>query len=361
MYSWYFGMYVVASGLPPLLPTVFVVSVGVASERLLKRRVVSSDPERLLVAGKVRVCCFDKTGTLTTNDMSFNGVSLSEEGVMGSHLDVIPAGSLMERMMASCHTLSLLKVEGSDATLVGTAVDKMMFGATGWTLQSGSEGSTVTNGTTTLTEVRRYEFDHARQTSSVIVRDDAGAFHIYVKGSAEAIGRVLNSSPSGFTSAANDYARSGCYTLALAARDATSAEAEALARGEVLPRESVESGLQLAGLMTFRNPLKPDSTEAVTKLREGACRVLMLTGDHALTAVHIAKEVGMVPPESRILRSKGTAQEWHWVDEDDQAVPAVEANEQAPPPPLYHTLITLSKRPVLVFFLPRADRACDAG
>jgi cation-transporting ATPase 13A3/4/5 len=58
--AWFYAMYVVASAMPPLLPTVFVVSVGLSANRLLGKQVVCSEPPRLLMAGKVRVACFDK-------------------------------------------------------------------------------------------------------------------------------------------------------------------------------------------------------------------------------------------------------------------------------------------------------------
>jgi len=48
----------VGTALPPLLPTVFVVSVGIAADRLSSKGVVCSDPQRLLVAGKVREARF---------------------------------------------------------------------------------------------------------------------------------------------------------------------------------------------------------------------------------------------------------------------------------------------------------------
>jgi cation-transporting ATPase 13A3/4/5 len=57
-------MFVVGTILPPLLPTVFVVSVGISARRLHKKRITCTNQEGILVAGKVNTAFFDKTGTL---------------------------------------------------------------------------------------------------------------------------------------------------------------------------------------------------------------------------------------------------------------------------------------------------------
>jgi hypothetical protein len=51
-------MYVVAALLPPLLPTVFVVSVGISAKRLQIKRVTCKNPEGILIAGKVSFYLF---------------------------------------------------------------------------------------------------------------------------------------------------------------------------------------------------------------------------------------------------------------------------------------------------------------
>jgi cation-transporting ATPase 13A3/4/5 len=48
------------------------------------------------------------------------------------------------------------------------------------------------------------------------------------------------------------------------------------------------------GFILFRNELKPDTAEALRLLREGSIRTVMITGDHPLTGIHIAKQSGML-------------------------------------------------------------------
>jgi len=52
VYGWFYGIYVVATILPPLLPTVFTVSVGVSDDRLARKRIATAHSESILIAGK---------------------------------------------------------------------------------------------------------------------------------------------------------------------------------------------------------------------------------------------------------------------------------------------------------------------
>jgi cation-transporting ATPase 13A3/4/5 len=320
VYGWFYGMYVVGAALPPLLPTVFVVSVGIGAKRLEKKGVVCSDPQRILVAGKVRVCCFDKTGTLTKAGMEFNGVrSFRNSEFESAHSKEAPVNSVLEAGMASCHTLSKVTIRKREA-LFGSAVDKMMFDATGWSLTQADDGNTVANGKRTIKVVRRFDFDHEKQSSSVIVQE-GDKYTVFVKGSAEALAKLLKSVPGTFQGMADYYSREGCYTLAIGFRECSSAEASVLKSGAPLERADVEAGLDLAGLITFRNDVKSDSAGAIAALKEGKCRTVMLTGDHAMTGVYIARKVGMLDAHRAILRSAALNGSGgiEWVDEDGKS------------------------------------------
>jgi cation-transporting P-type ATPase 13A2 len=71
VFAWFYGMYVLSTLLPPLLPTVFTVSVGVSDNRLTKKRISCSQSDDILVAGKVSKAFFDKTGTLAADVACF--------------------------------------------------------------------------------------------------------------------------------------------------------------------------------------------------------------------------------------------------------------------------------------------------
>jgi cation-transporting ATPase 13A1 len=62
----------------------------------------------------------------------------------------------------------------------------------------------------------------------------------------------------------------------------------------------VEKELIFAGFLIFYCPLKPDSKASIDMLNNSSHRTVMITGDNALTACHIAKEVGIIKRETMI-------------------------------------------------------------
>lgn len=62
-----------------------------------------------------------------------------------------------------------------------------------------------------------------------------------------------------------------------------------------LPRHQLEIGSEFLGFMVFRNELKSDTAIALKELKQGGCRLIMITGDNAQTAIYIAKQCGMIP------------------------------------------------------------------
>jgi len=327
--GWFYAMYVVATALPPLLPTVFVVSVGIGSSRLRERNVLCSDPNRILMAGKVRVACFDKTGTLTRPGLDFHGVVRAIGQGKGAQvtlgeLEVSAVNTTVDALtmaMASCHSLA----KAGDQ-LIGNAVDVKMFESSGWSLVLSPEGDRVTHGSNSLSLVRRFDFDHGLATMSSFAFDaSASHYHVFLKGSAESVkSRCLPASlPANYDRVAEQYARSGCYVLALATRAATDQEIQLLKMKDQIERESVETNMNFVGFITFKNELKFDSADALRLLREGAVRTLIVSGDHILTSIHIARQCGMIQPSNTLIWAKavrdGGGIEW-LSEQNDESV-----------------------------------------
>ncbi|KAA6376720.1 MAG: putative Vacuolar cation-transporting ATPase YPK9, partial [Streblomastix strix] len=64
----------VTIAVPPTLPAIMSSGISYALARLKDRKIFCISPERINVAGKVKVVCFDKTGTLTEEDLGIRGV-----------------------------------------------------------------------------------------------------------------------------------------------------------------------------------------------------------------------------------------------------------------------------------------------
>ncbi|KAL5713140.1 putative manganese-transporting ATPase pdr2 [Ranunculus cassubicifolius] len=61
-----------------------------------------------------------------------------------------------------------------------------------------------------------------------------------------------------------------------------------------LDREYVESGLTFAGFAVFNCPIRVDSASVLLELKESSHDLVMITGDQALTACHVASQVNII-------------------------------------------------------------------
>ncbi|KAL2914989.1 hypothetical protein HK105_205533 [Polyrhizophydium stewartii] len=296
--AWFYGMFTISQVLSPLLPAVLVIGQSISADRLRKQGIMCVDLSRITLAGKVKVFCFDKTGTLTKEGLDFLGThAITESTHQFARVETSFASfsPVLKQAMHCCHSLSLVGEQ-----FVGNFVDIEMFRATGARLDTRSGPyTTVTPSDQAhvdgLRILKRFEFVHSHAYMSVVAQEvTSGKITVFLKGSFEKLRDLTNpfSLPSDFERVAKGHSGNGCYVLAIAKRDlpaGTTAE-------EVLswPREQVERGADMAGLMLFRNELKPDTEAALNELREGGCRVVMITGDHASTGVHIARASGML-------------------------------------------------------------------
>jgi len=101
---------------------------------------------------------------------------------------------------------------------------------------------------------------------------------------------------------ASSFARQGMRVLAFAYKE-VSEEAEELTCKEVEKCDAV-TGLVFSGLQGMIDPPRPEAIEAVEGCKSAGIRVVMITGDHPVTAVAIAKKLVIADDESSVLTGK---------------------------------------------------------
>jgi cation-transporting ATPase 13A1 len=201
-------------------------------------------------------------------------------------------------VLAGCH--SLLEIDGK---LLGDPIEVAALKAIDWaytpssaTAQPGTKRPAAERPWKTKPAVKilhRYHFSSALQRMSVLARvvgttSGDGVWGL-VKGSPEAIAKLLTSKPASYDATYRAMAECGMRVLALASK--TMPPQEAGATWDTTPRESVESELRFVGFVAFSCRVRNDTAEVVKKLSAGGTQVSMVTGDAALTALHVARDV----------------------------------------------------------------------
>ncbi|KAH7128108.1 cation-transporting ATPase 4 [Dendryphion nanum] len=311
---------IVTSVVPPELPMELSLAVNTSLAALSKYAIFCTEPFRIPFAGRVDVACFDKTGTLTGEDLVVDGIagltlgqSDVKPGPDGAHTELSPVnavGTETTLVLATAHAL----VKLDEGEIVGEPMEKATLESLGWSL-GGSDTLTTKSvsekSSAELVQIRRrFQFSSAlkRQSSvaTVLVHDKKNkrkvrSTFVGVKGAPETIRKMLVEVPPNYEETYKHFTRNGGRVLALAYKFLSETDVWTVNRINDLKREAVESDLHFAGFLVLQCPLKDDALEAVRMLNESSHRVVMITGDNPLTAVHVARQVEIVDRECLIL------------------------------------------------------------
>ncbi|MCC6305541.1 MAG: HAD-IC family P-type ATPase [Rhodobacteraceae bacterium] len=296
------GLFVAA--IPEGLPAVLTVALAIGVQAMARRRAVVRRLPARETLGALSVICTDKTGTLTRNEMAVTrlvtaagsaliaGAGYGPEGRVEAVAGL--PGTLTARaaaIAALCNDAHLVpaadgwRVEGDPMEGALLALAARLGGGPG----GGSGGGGPARGAT-------LPFDAAHRYMAVLVRGAAGGGTILVKGAPEALiarstreARATGPAPvdrAFWERAAGEIAAAGARVLALAER---AHEGEGLDHGDI-------AGLTLVGLVGMIDPARPEAAEAVALCRAAGIVVKMVTGDHAGTALAVARAVGIGRP-----------------------------------------------------------------
>lgn len=315
---------IVTSVVPPELPMELSLAVNTSLAALSKYAIFCTEPFRIPFAGRVDIACFDKTGTLTGEDLVVDGIaglSLGQDGVASepdgaqTQLAKVNRTDLPTTLtLATAH--ALVKLEEGD--VVGEPMEKATLEALGWALgkndtlspKPSTAGGKVTAASDIVQIKRRFQFSSAlkRQSSvaTTITTDRStgkktkGTF-VGVKGAPETIRKMLVDIPPKYEETFKYFSRNGARVLALGYKYLSTQDEIGQNRINNLKREEVECDLHFAGFLVLQCPLKDDAMKAVRMLNESSHRVVMITGDNPLTAVHVARKVEIVDRDVLIL------------------------------------------------------------
>jgi magnesium-transporting ATPase (P-type) len=310
-----YSSYVVGTILPPLLPTVFTVSVGISENRLATQRIATVNAESILIAGKVTRAFFDKTGTLTKQGLDFLSARSSKSWTTG---DAVCED--LGRAMACCHNLT----KSQTGVLVGNPVDITMFSVSGATsFETKANASIIVDRSGKKSKiVRKFDFDHQRMTQGVILELADGSYLAVVKGSGESIQKIClaDTLPDDFDTVLRDSARAGIYQISVASKPVKADNVSDVTRDEV------ECSLIFVGVLNFQNVMREDTPDVIRQLEEGEVHCIMLTGDSVQTGIQVSQESGiMVPGKNVVIGSLNSAGEVVWSNDatgDTATVPS---------------------------------------
>jgi predicted P-type ATPase len=291
------AMYSIIGLINPLMAVSLVAGELQSAKRLKnnkEHKVHTRDLHRLTVAGKTSMALLDKTGTITKSGLDFYGVvpadTLRLTDCNNRHSDIHPD---LSAALALTHTVSVCNKQ-----IIGHQVELRMVETAqnlGW-LYEGDLRSAAAPDEKRWKVEKLFPFSHETMTMSVVVSQHGASSTVICKGSFEALKDRCTGMAAQAGEIADKYAKDGCYVLAVGMKAVKADQAP-----HEVAREEVESDLRFIGLILFRNELKEDSKEAIGELQAAGIAVKMMTGDSVYTGAAVAKMVGIIPADSRVI------------------------------------------------------------
>lgn len=288
------------SAIPEGLPVTLTIVLAIATSRMARRGVVVRKLAAVEGLGSCTMIASDKTGTLTANELTVKLIMLPD----GHELEVsgvgyTPDGAITGKLDAALVRACVLCNEGSLHRAQDgwhwrgdpTDIALLALGHKAGVTREGLEAAHPL--------VNQIPFEPERKYAATFHRDANGPL-CCVKGAPE---RVLDM--CSWARTGGDHAREAMADAAakLAARGF---RVLGIAEGESQPVDELAAppepkGLRFLGFVCMMDPLRQGVKDAVAACRKAGITVAMVTGDHPVTALAIARELGMAEHREQVL------------------------------------------------------------
>jgi Ca2+-transporting ATPase len=293
------------AAIPEGLQIVSTIVLAIGVQRLVKLNAIVRTLPSVETLGSTTVICSDKTGTLTQNKMTV------VEGWTGGNRVDFRNPPLPEELDNDEKRLLHTSLLCTDAHLKMTPDGKHETSGDPTETAIVDVALSLKINKVALEEqfprVEEVPFDSERKRMATINRMEEGQLRVNVKGGLDEVlsvstqilihGKVRPITEEDRVTIREDnhrMAQSALRVLAVAYKDIDALPAEVSA-------ETVEQELVFVGLLGLIDPARPEVVEAVKKCKTAGIRPVMITGDHKVTAVAIAEEIGIFQEGSKAI------------------------------------------------------------
>ncbi|MBA3923090.1 MAG: cation-translocating P-type ATPase, partial [Nostocaceae cyanobacterium] len=314
---------------PEGLPAVITVTLALGTQRMVRRHALIRKLPAVETLGSVTTICSDKTGTLTQNKMVVKSVYTNDHfSITGEGYE--PTGEFcrseskintsdypeLQTLLTACILCndSVLQKESGEWAILGDPTEGALLSL------AGKAGLTKDDWESKMPRVAEFPFSSERKRMSVICAlqektvgnqewglKTTPEFIMFTKGSPELtlarcsqihLGKnieQLTAEQRAKILAANDkMASQGLRVIGFAYKP----------QDTIPPQQSEETSeneLVWLGLVGMLDAPRPEVRDAVQQCREAGIRPIMITGDHQLTALAIATDLGIASADARVL------------------------------------------------------------
>ncbi len=266
------GITLAMAMLPEEFPVVLTVFLALGAWRISKRNVLTRKSSAVETLGSATVLCTDKTGTLTQNKMTvvrlFNGLDFID--VKGKSFFPEEFHEIIEYGILSSQANPFDPMEKAIAVIGENYLKDTEHIHNDWEM---IKEYPLSKELLAMSRVFENETDHTQT--------------IAAKGAPEAIFELCHlpgKRQEELSQAIESFASNGLRVLGVA---------KGSGGIKVLPEIQHDLNFEFVGLIGFSDPIRENIPQAINECYKAGIRVIMITGDYPVTAVNIAKEIGL--------------------------------------------------------------------
>jgi P-type Ca2+ transporter type 2C len=318
------GVSLAVAAIPEGLPAIVTVALSLGVQKMIRKNAIVRKLPAVETLGCASVICSDKTGTMTQNKMTVthlwsggrtwtvDGVGYEPNGKFSRNNEVIDIKnekSLQQLLMFGilCNHANLT-IRDDEYVLDGDPTEGALLVSA---MKAGFERKSLLK---QYDIIKEFPFDSSRKMMSVIVKDSNGREFIVTKGAPDVLVGLsesilvndkvqnMNQEYRGTVqNAINDLASQALRTMAISYKPLTS-------NALTITEKEAEKDLIFIGLQGMIDPPRPEVKEAVKECKAAGIKTIMITGDHVITAKAIAKQLGILTNNSKVLDGKALSE-----------------------------------------------------
>lgn len=289
-----FAVALAVAAIPEALSSIVTIVQAMGTQKMAKENAIIKNLAAVESLGSVSVICSDKTGTLTQNKMTVEDIYIGGEVLKPDQLDL---GNQLHRYLlydAVLNNDSSLKDGKSIGDPTESALLEMYRKVPGIDLGNNQLGLSENDLRGLLTRQQEVPFDSDRKLMST-----KHLIHtvptIFVKGAIDVlldrcdnirigdeVRPMIDEDRKKILAQNEHFSENGLRVLTFAYKEKD---------GDLSPK--TEYGFTFIGLVSEMDPPREESIEAVARAKKAGIRTVMITGDHKVTAVAIAKKIGI--------------------------------------------------------------------